>query len=174
MLDSSSTIIERKKNYFCCPGKNNALDICLWSRIFVYVNDVNVRSFTKDEHIHLLQVVATRLEKANLTVKQQKFNIFRCSVMYLEFVVNAMRYLAIKYVHWEPTVVDRDIKIMILLDPSLRFGSTRSRILTKILGFILTQQKSFFHIKASCRLILIVPSDVKITSQCATNYNYFG
>lgn len=71
-----------------CRLMNRVLKFDLQPRVFVYLDDIIITSRTLTEHFQLLETVANRLRRANLTISIDKSQFCRKSVRYLGFILN--------------------------------------------------------------------------------------
>ena len=59
------------------------------SGVIVYIDDIMVTGSTPQEHLHALDEVLTRLEKAGLKAKMKKWRFMQPSVTYLGYRIDA-------------------------------------------------------------------------------------
>lgn len=70
-----------------CRLMDKVIGFDLMPFVFVYLDDIVVASNTLEEHLRLLQEVANRLKKANLTISLEKSRFCRKQIKYLGYLL---------------------------------------------------------------------------------------
>ena len=59
-----------------------------WQGVLIYLDDILIHAETQEEALKLLDIVMTRLEEANLTIKLKKCSFFPSEIEYLGHVID--------------------------------------------------------------------------------------